>query len=63
MSRAWKNAKDSVPLDKQKIIINVDGKTYNATYDAKKNAFKLKNSLNVFWIEKSSRNIYWVDEK
>ena len=61
MSREWKNAKDSAPLDKQKVILNIDGQTYSATYDAKKNAFKLKNSLNVFWIEIKSRTIYWVE--
>jgi hypothetical protein len=62
MNREWKNAKDSVPINKQKVIINIDGTTYNAVYDAKKNAFKLKNSLNVFWIEINSRTIYWVEE-
>ncbi|HXD92077.1 MAG TPA: hypothetical protein VNX01_02630 [Bacteroidia bacterium] len=62
MNREWKNANDSVPLDKQKVILNIDGQTYNAAYDAEKNAFKLKNSLNIFWIEIKSRTIYWVEE-
>ena len=62
MSREWKNAKDSPPLDRQKVIIYIHGKTYNAIYDSKQNGFKPKNSLNVFWIKINSRTIYWVEE-
>ncbi|MEO6301702.1 MAG: hypothetical protein ABIP51_00890 [Bacteroidia bacterium] len=57
----WKNAnRDDLPLNKQEVLITVDGINYLATYDALDHVFKLTNNPGASFSTKT-KTIYWME--
>ena len=57
----WHNAnKNILPLDKQKVMLSVNGVYYFALYDLKMNVFRLRENPEKYF-KAGEEEIYWID--